>query len=149
MEVVVANSTVKGYHHFKITPHEEVPMLVIPDEGNEFDACAMKVVVPRLSEIRPSLHNVVTRKGTAGRPTTTVKDTAGKCVGRVPANLCKVFRRLLEQGHVADISCLATGKAFQSRKPMRLKLGPSWTDAVVELSFHVDTTLPNTYSITM
>lgn len=51
-----------------------------------------------LKDIPTDLHTVITREDSA----VTVKDIAGKTVGRVPANVCKIFRKVLQDGAIAN-----------------------------------------------
>ena len=38
--------SVKGYHIFRVRPHPEIPLQVLPDPGNKYDKDAMKVMMP-------------------------------------------------------------------------------------------------------
>ena len=96
--------SIKGYHFFKIRPHEEIPLLVLPEDGNVFDEHAMMVVMPK--NVAEEMLEAVTRKGDAKRKTQKVKDILGKQVGRVPANLCRIFRELLQTDMLLEnITC--------------------------------------------
>ena len=44
-----------------------------------------------------------------------VKDNANKIIGRVPANICKLFVELLKQRMIQEIHCFATGDPGLSR----------------------------------
>ncbi len=35
--------SIKGYHFFKIQPCNNIPLLVLPEEGNKYDENAMQV----------------------------------------------------------------------------------------------------------
>lgn len=52
--------SIKGYHAFRIKPHSQIELDVLPEEGNPFSQYATKVVMPLLQEISPDLHNVST-----------------------------------------------------------------------------------------
>ena len=65
MRIFVSDSCIKGYHIYKIKPELNVQLSVVKEEGNKFDENAMIVC-----------------------------NTDDKIVGRVPANLCKLFRQL-------------------------------------------------------
>ena len=53
--------SIKGYHHFQIKPHPDIPMKVEKEDGNQFDPFAMKIMKPNLQDIPAHLHNSVTR----------------------------------------------------------------------------------------
>ena len=89
MEVVVGNSSIKGYHVFGIQPLKDIELNVMKELNNPYDSSAMLVKVPE--QVDSKFLNEVTREARANRPQQTVKDTIGKTVGRVPANLCKIF----------------------------------------------------------
>ena len=87
-------SEIKGYHVFHVRPTSEIPLLIIPEDGNKFDPNAMLVKVPDM--VPPSMHSIITRPALKkGSKDQTVKDILGKTVGRVPANLCQTFRSIL------------------------------------------------------
>ena len=88
----ITNSNVKGYHNFKIRPHPDIKMYVQRDDDNTYDKNAMKIVMPELMDIPSELHEAVTRPADKKRAPQKVCDIAGMTVGRVPANLGKVFR---------------------------------------------------------
>ena len=88
------------------------------ENDNKYDPYAMLVVFPVLSKIPEALKNSITRERKGDRPEQRVKEVAGKVVGHVPANLCKVFRKLSENGLLAeDIKVLYTGIVAQSVRP--------------------------------
>ena len=60
MKVKIINSTIQGYHVYKVRPYQEIPMDV-KVEDNQFDNNAMGVWMPPLSEIPVSYYEVVTR----------------------------------------------------------------------------------------
>ena len=92
----ILQSNIKGYHYFKICPHAEVPLVVEKEKGNIYDPDAMLIRMPVLSDTRTARRNEKEQ---------TVKSNAGKQVGRVPANLCKMFKKLLDDGKVEKILC--------------------------------------------
>ena len=59
---------------------------------NQYDPNAHTVWMPQLETIPVSLRTEVTRPEKKGSSKQTVQDTAGKMVGRVPANLGKLFK---------------------------------------------------------
>lgn len=94
MKVKVVDSHIKGYHIFYIRPHVDIPMKVLPENGNKYDPSAMAIWMPPLDAIESKLHNVVTRGERPGIPCQRVRDAVGRMVGRVPANLGKIFREI-------------------------------------------------------
>ena len=59
--------------------------------------------------------DAVTRKGDIKQKTQRVKDILGKQVGRVSANLCRVFRDLIERNMLeGSITCYYGGKTSHS-----------------------------------
>ncbi|XP_070546573.1 uncharacterized protein [Ptychodera flava] len=110
-------STVRGYHAFRIRPHVSVWLEVKDEEGNRYDPYAMGVWFPKLEKIPEHLHHEITRKGDQRGPEQTVHSNSGKQVGRVPANLCKAFRQLKEQGKITDIKSEYTGEVGLSSNP--------------------------------
>ena len=103
--------SIKGYHFFKIRPHESISMLVLPEEANARDASAMKVMMPE--DVPAELLDKNTREGDSKRPPQEVRDIVGKQVGRVPANLCRVFRRLVEKEMLVDGITCNYGETFR------------------------------------
>ncbi|XP_077980784.1 uncharacterized protein LOC144435995 [Glandiceps talaboti] len=109
-------STISGYHYFHVRPHVDVPLLVEKEENNKKDPKAMSVTMPPLSSIPSHLHTCVTREADKRYPTQMVSNIAGKQVGRVPANLCGTFRRILDGGE-ATLSCHYLGTVQLSTSP--------------------------------
>lgn len=104
-DLTIIKSNIKGYHHFKVRPHEDIEMDVELDVDNSYDPSAMSVSMPKLDCIPLYLHEVVTREERGRDKEQRVRDTAGRQVGRVPANLCKLFRKLLKNGEVIRVVC--------------------------------------------
>ena len=90
MRVIAIESTIKGYHVFRIRPHTDITIKLEEEPNNPYDRNAFKVMMSRLTDIHPIFHNLVTENGQR------IETNAGKQVGRVPANLCRVFRRLVD-----------------------------------------------------
>ena len=65
-------------------------MLVEKEIDNVFDAFAMVVKMPQLCNILNDSHNSVSKQKRGKESDQTVKTNAGKIVGRVPANVCKI-----------------------------------------------------------
>jgi len=100
-------------------------MNVVKEIDNTYDPSAMLVKV--LKTVDSILLNKVTCEANAGRPQQIVKDIIGQTVGRVPANLCKVFRGLLKTGDIYRVSCFSKGKATISCNPRSsLQMCKSW-----------------------
>jgi len=59
-QIVKVEWSIKGYHIFRIKPHNDLDLKVEVDEGNPFDDDAMKVVMPNLEEIPVHLHDAET-----------------------------------------------------------------------------------------
>lgn len=103
--LTIIKSNIKGYHSFKIRPHCDIEMDVVVEEDNSYDPYAMAVNMPLIQEIHPRYHDVVTREEKGKYKKQSVRDIAGKQVGRVPANLCKMFRKVLHEKDVVKIKC--------------------------------------------
>ena len=103
--------TIKGYHAFHVRPHVDIGMVLVPQPRNRFDPNAFGVWVPHLSGIPEHLRDIETREGQ------TVRMIAGKQVGRVPANLCRAFRELVDRGLLAnDLKCTYDGTVHVSQR---------------------------------
>lgn len=96
--------SVRGYHHFKIKPHNDVVMNVEAEPDNPYDPNAFKVIKPSLDDITPHLRSASTESGhNVGR-------IAGRMVGRVPAELSKTFKELADNGYAHNITCKYSGR---------------------------------------
>ncbi|XP_070579003.1 uncharacterized protein [Ptychodera flava] len=114
---IKVRSTISGYHFFHIRPHVDVPLVVKKEDHNKKDPKAMSVTMPTLDSIPSYLHDAVTREADKRYPKPQViHDIAGKQVGRVPANLCAAFRRILAGGE-ASITCRYFGTVQRSQVP--------------------------------
>ena len=72
-------------------------MLVQNEDGNKYDPFAMLIRMPELINIPTKLHNDIAKGAKSGKIAQTVKSIANKVVGRIPANLGKLFRDLQNQ----------------------------------------------------
>ena len=91
-------------------------MLVLPEDGNKYDRNAMKVMMPDC--VNEDMLEWVTRDGDSKREAQKVKHILGKQVGKVPANLCRVFHTLLEKEMtLGPIQCHYGGHVGQSTNP--------------------------------
>lgn len=98
-EYLYHHSNIKGYHIFKLRPHPSVGMIV-EEVANSYDPNAMVAVMPRLNNIDPALYNEVCCEARKGMRAQMVRLNAGKIIGRVPANIGKIFRDLLKNADV-------------------------------------------------
>lgn len=103
-----------GYHAFQIRPIPQIRLLVRPEHNNPYDPYAMKVMMPSLEDIPLHLHELVTREASHRHPEAQrVQDIAGRQVGRVPANLCRAMRALMERdlisGQITATYCESVG----------------------------------------
>ena len=48
--------SIKGYHIFRVRPHPDIELKVVPDPTNPYDFNAMKVMLPGLTETPAHLH---------------------------------------------------------------------------------------------
>ena len=99
---------IKGYHVTQIRPHPAVTLKVMEEDDNPVDPMAMKVVMPNAHEIDEELLGEVTRLGDNRRPTQRVRDTVGCIVGRVPANLCRMFRIRYDHNIIIILTSIPT-----------------------------------------
>ena len=68
----------------------------------------MIVKLPLFEDITQTLHKEITKEEIGKeKKHETVESTAGKVVGRVPANLCKLFKGFCEKKII--LKCQATG----------------------------------------
>ena len=110
-EIKIYNSNIKGYHIFKTRPHSDIPMITERDFNNKYDKFAMIVKMPTLENIPSSLQEAVLRPAKCQKG----KDNAGKVVGRVPANVCRIFAELIQTEKIKKIQCVAVGPPTLSK----------------------------------
>ena len=115
--ITVINSNIKAYHIFKVKPHPDIGMNVEKDVLNGYDPNAMIIKMPRIEEISLELHDSVTKEAKNGIGQQTVTDIAGCTVGRVPANVWKLFHDMLSEGEVKEIMCWPMEKPTLSTVP--------------------------------
>ena len=108
----------------------EIPMNLKNDEENCRGPFAIYVIFPEIDDIIPRLRDAVTRESKGARPEQRVSQVAGKVVGHVPANLCRVFREI-EGFLFQPIAVLYTGGIKQICKPTCIaeipKKSPGWS----------------------
>ena len=49
--------SIKGYHIFRVRPHPDIELKVVPEPNNPYDHNAMKVKLPSLVETPAHLHS--------------------------------------------------------------------------------------------
>ena len=81
---VKINWFITGYHAFKFRPEENEEMNLFAEKKNQFDPWAI-----------------------------VVKTKAGKTVGRVPANLCRLLRLLKDVKVASSFKCLFTNNVYR------------------------------------
>ena len=111
-KITITNSNIKGYHFFKRKPHPVIGMVVEPEIGNKYDADAMVIKMPNLENIPIRYHDEMLPSSTER-----VKDISGKVIGRVPANICKLFRELLDRGYISSVLCFCIDNLSHSKHP--------------------------------
>ena len=90
-------------------------MLVEAERRNRFDPNAMVVRIPSLEDIPTNFHMDITKEKKGNENEQTVKSIAGKTVGRVPANLCKLLRGFSQKK--VKVKCFSTGPPSLSSNP--------------------------------
>ena len=60
-EITISQIHIKGYHIFKITPHNEIEMQVFKKVNNKKDPSTMLVKIPGLEEIPVNLHDGIAK----------------------------------------------------------------------------------------
>ena len=115
--VVIKESNIKGYHYFKRKPHAEIEMKVEKELNNIHDPDAYVVKMTKLKYIHPKYHKEVTRQAKGKDPQQTVSDIAGSIIGRVPANIGKIFHQLFDERKLQRITCRSTDKPTLSNIP--------------------------------
>ena len=114
---MIVNSNIKGYHTFKIRPHPQIEMITEEEIGNPRDPHAVVIKMPSLNEISEKFHEGITKKKRGKEKQQTVKDIAGAVIGIVLANICKLFEKLITDGDVTSIACIAVIDPEQSKIP--------------------------------
>ena len=108
----ITNSTIKGYHVFKRRAHVDIPMNVEIELCNKHNINALVVKMPAKEEVREDFSNVVLRKRRGNKKEQKVSDNLNEIVGRVPATLCVVFKKLLLNKEVKVIKWCVFNKIF-------------------------------------
>ena len=104
-KIVIECSVVTGIHITGVGSHEALALAVEKDDSiPHIDPMCMKVVCP--NKVDECFLKAVTYPKNPQRKRfydQHVEDILGKKVGNVPANICKLFRRLIDNGHVQEI----------------------------------------------
>ena len=116
-ELMIVSSNIKGYHIFKIRPHSQIEMITEKEIGNPRDPHAMIIKMSSLNEIPEKFHDDITKEKRGKEKQQTVKDIAGEIIGRVAANICKLFEKLLTDEDVTRIACIAVRNPEKSKIP--------------------------------
>ena len=104
---------IKGYSHFGVIPSTLIPMDLIPEENNSYDPNAVIVKMPPLGQIAQTCYSLMNKEEEQR-----IKSLAGNVVGRVPANLCGAFRKIMETDYLLeDIRCEYNGIVSDSVNP--------------------------------
>ena len=111
------NSSIRGYHFFKRRPHTAIEMLLEKEEDNSYNVNAMFIKMPDLIQIDKQYLDITVRPCKGKEPEQKVKDNAGKVIGRVPANICKIFKELITSNQVKKITCMSTDNPNISEVP--------------------------------
>ena len=96
----IENSSIRGYHFSKRRPHTEIEVLLDKEEDNSHDVNAMVIKMLDLIQIDKQYLDITVRPCKGKEPEQKVKDNAGKIIGRVPANICKIFKELITSNQV-------------------------------------------------
>ena len=113
----IENSSIRGYHFFKRRPHTAIDMLLEKGENNSYDVNAMVIKMPYLIQIDQQYLDITVRPCKGKEPEQKVKDNAGKVIGRVPANICKIFKELITSNQVKKIMYVSTDNPNISTLP--------------------------------
>ena len=97
--------SVKGYGVYRRMPHTDINMYLLPEQ-NIYDVNSFKVMMPAIHRIPLGFRDLPTNDQQ------TVRDIAGEVIGRVPAGLNQVFRRLIANNFIltSDIYCTYLGR---------------------------------------
>ena len=92
-------------------------MLLEKEEDNSYDVNAMVIKMPDLIQIDKQYLDITVRPYKRKEPEQRVKDNAGKVTGRVPANICKIFKELITSNQVEKITCMSTDNPNITKVP--------------------------------
>ncbi|VDI56325.1 Hypothetical predicted protein [Mytilus galloprovincialis] len=111
--LVKISRSIKGYHAFHIRPPINIDLNIEIENNNRYDENAVLVKIPDLVDLPEHVLDQLP-EGSNQRP---LRQLAGRPVGRVPANVCKAFKQLLQTQMAKKVICRYTGMAAPSRNP--------------------------------
>ena len=100
---------VQGYGIYRKMPHPDINKYLLLEQ-NINDLNSFKVMMPSIHRIPLGFRDLTTNNQQ------TVRDIAGEVIGRVPAGLNQVFRRLIANNYIltSDIYCTYLGRISKS-----------------------------------
>ena len=103
--VLVFESTVNGYHYFRIRPlvGTEMPMFLQQEENNSYDENAILVRIPSKTFFPDLNKEKETKDGQS------VADVLGKVVGRLPRNVAEVIKAAITSEEMTHSFVFYTG----------------------------------------
>ena len=109
---VVIFSKISGYHHFHKRPLTGCRMLMdlIREPENPYDRYAVRVRAPQLNAISQTLWDTETKPMPKRQ---TVRDVAGRWVGRVPLALTKIISSGIESQKIVHAHAICTDVVLQ------------------------------------
>ncbi len=107
--------SIKGYHVNRLKPPPEVTLDLQREPQNRFDPHAVIVKIPRLHDMPQHVQGLQCHTRAGIRP---LREMAGRTVGHVPANLCRVFAILQDRGLLLEpITANTVARAQQTVHP--------------------------------
>ena len=101
---IIVSSVVTGIHRTKVGAHRDIPLLMENDNTiPDIDPNCIVVRFPEIQQIPERLHKAITYPKNPEHKRyedQLVEDVAGRKVGNVPANICRLFRDLKRDGRV-------------------------------------------------
>ncbi|XP_066285498.1 uncharacterized protein [Branchiostoma lanceolatum] len=113
LEITISNAVIKGYHIYQRRPLIGLRLNVVSEHDNQHDKNAMAVFMPALGQIPVDQHDLVTDV----KRRLTVRQIAGTSVGHLPASLASILSRMVSDGEVTAMTCVATGPPRRSFWP--------------------------------
>ena len=121
-EIILYNSVITGIHSTKFGSHPKIVLDVLKDDTRLQDKQCMKIVCPL--DVPEEYHRLICWPRNPSRDrwfNQLITDTLGQKIGHVPANVCGLFRELLDDGVVKSIRCQPTrnhprARFFETRK---------------------------------
>ena len=92
-------------------------MVCQAEPQNKYDKNAVLVKCPPLMDIPQDQWDVETRGADSRSPRQTVRDVAGRQVGRVPKEICKVISKGLLEGWIKRAVTIHTGGFVHNKGP--------------------------------